>query len=134
MTYTFEKFIREGTKLRHYNFPVVHLFSKGCFHLNPAATALLGKPEYIVYLFDPEARVVGMRPAQDDERDAYRVHYPTKGGASRVYARQFCYRYNIDSDSGVQYFKAELQGDTLIFRLCDEIQSMRSAIKKRREK
>ena len=99
VNYNFKEFVNKGRQAQAKK-PRVGLTRQGIFTLNAAALALLGKPEYIVYLFDPEARVIGLRPASANEAGAYKVTTTMRNRGRYPYyticAVAFCNRYNIE--------------------------------------
>lgn len=61
--------------------------------LNAAAYAALGRPARVVLLCDPQARIIGLRPAPADDAAAFRVS--GGGGGRTVAAARFTRHYGI---------------------------------------
>lgn len=65
--------------------PHVTIRKRGILGLNPAAYTALGSPLAVEYLFDPERRVMGIRPATHP--DSYTVK--KAGNSYQCHARAF---------------------------------------------
>lgn len=74
--FNFKQFDKAGARLT--KTPELTVQSKGTMGLNAAAYALMGEPEAIEFLFDPEANVIGLRPVAADDNHAYPIR--TVGG------------------------------------------------------
>jgi hypothetical protein len=53
--------------------PRIRLLSEGDLSLNDAAYQMLGAPEAVVFLVDPERHAIGLRPATRSDANAYPI-------------------------------------------------------------
>ena len=111
--YNFEQFTTRHVSV---STPRVTLRKDATFALNPLALDLLGQPDYIVYLFDPDTRVVGFRPAAAKQPGAYRVKKEGKYRSCPIAAKSFCYHYSIDY-SERRHFTPEMHDGVLVIKL-----------------
>ena len=86
----------EGKRRQAAHEPLVTLQARGSFSFNEAAYDAMGRPKRLLLLFDPDQRIVGFQPTEEDVPYAYPVHkqpngrtFQTGGGAA------FCHHYEI---------------------------------------
>jgi hypothetical protein len=97
--------------------PMVTIQKQGSFSLNKAAHDLMGSPETVELLFDPEERLVGFRPVPATNPRAYPVRPQGKNAATFMIAgRAFAKHYELDTDIARRY-SVEKQDDILVIDL-----------------
>lgn len=79
--FKFKQFDKSGARL--VKTPELTIQGKGTMGLNAAAYNLMGAPEAIEFLYDPDAKVIGLRPVPPDDNHAYPVR-PVGGKNSRA--------------------------------------------------
>jgi hypothetical protein len=84
----------------------------GSLGLNQAALELLGAPDAVLLLFDPQERVIGLRPVARTEPNSYPVQKQPSGKGAVVAGRAFTQFYGIPADQARRYV-AQLYGDVL---------------------
>ena len=78
--------------------PIVSIHAKGVIALNGAALDRMGQPEAVELLFNPERRVIALRPTTPS-RTAVPVRFPNKGSRSAVVsAKSFLDRYGVNTE------------------------------------
>lgn len=80
--------------------PTVTIQSRGLFSLNRSAYALIGNPEAVEFLWDPERRVVGLRPSPVESPNAYPArpqNSKAETGPILIAGSAFTKFYNIDT-------------------------------------
>ena len=93
----FEVFVR--TELRGQGpDPQVTITARSVMALNLAAYEALGSPSAVEYLFDRELNMIGIRPADPNASNAYRVK--KSGHTYRASALAFTTHYSIDTPEG----------------------------------
>lgn len=78
--------------------PYVTIQKKGIIAFNHAAYAALGEPKAVIFLFDPENRVVGFRAADPAQEHAYGVRSNTKGTSHLASGTLFTRHYAIPTE------------------------------------
>lgn len=74
--------------------PSATLQRHGTLTLNQAAIDLLGAPKFVDLLYDPDARIIGVRPT--DNPESFVIYY-SKPHTARLWAcRGLCAKYGID--------------------------------------
>jgi hypothetical protein len=100
--------------------PFVTVQKRGTLSFNAAAHALLGSPEYLELLFDPENQIIGFRAATDTVQHAYPIRpvNANKSGTGTyvVSGRSFTHYYKIDTETA-RRFNVHLDGDILCLDL-----------------
>ena len=66
--FNFERFDKRGARL--VKTPELTIQAKGTMSMNAAALNLIGDPEAIEFLYDPDAKVIGIRPAIHEDSHA----------------------------------------------------------------
>lgn len=67
--FNFQRFDKVGTRL--VKVPELTIQSKGTMSMNAAAHHLMGEPEAVEFLYDPEANVIGLNPVPREDPHAY---------------------------------------------------------------
>jgi len=112
----FETFTRQRRQDRQ---PYITIQKKGVFSLNKASHDALGNPESVELLYDPEARLVGLRRVDSHVEHAYQVRAPVENHATwLISGGAFVAYYEIDTSTSVRR-AARLDGDLLIIDLND---------------
>jgi len=97
--------------------PMVTIQKGGAFSLNRAAYDLMGSPETVELLFDPEDRLIGFRPVSSTSPQAYPIRPQGKNAATFMIAgRAFGKHYGLNTDVARRY-STELQDDILVLDL-----------------
>ena len=93
----FEVFDKRMTPLA--KAPAVTIQKRGVISLNGAAHELIGSPDTVELLFDPDRQVMALRPADDTSPHAYGVRAGSKKGPGQamVSATAFTQHYGIDT-------------------------------------
>jgi hypothetical protein len=97
----------------------VTIQKKGVLGLNAASHELLGKPETVELLFNPEEQVIGIRQADGQAPHTYRILAKSDGSALTISARAFLKFYDVALERSVRY-PAELVEGILIIDLRQE--------------
>lgn len=94
--------------------PTLTVGTSGTIHLNKAAVGLIGGPQLIELLCDPQAQIIGLRPAPDSP-DSYALNTTRDGGGAQVNAQRFLDHYSVGGDYrlGAKRYPAYLDGDIL---------------------
>ncbi len=112
----FETFTRQR---RHGRQPFVTLQKKGVISLNRAAFEALDNPESVELLYDPDARLVGLRKIDSSIEHSYHVRAPVENHATwLISGAAFVGYYEIDTSTSVRR-AARMDGDLLIIDLND---------------
>lgn len=112
----FETFTRQRRAGRQ---PFVTMQKKGVISLNGAAFEALGSPESVELLYDPDARLVGLRKVDSSVEHAYQVRAPVENHATYLISgAAFVSYYEIDNSESVRR-AARIEGDLLIIDLND---------------
>ena len=69
--FNFERFDKRGARL--VKTPELTIQAKGTMSMNAAALNLIGDPEAIEFLYDPDAKVIGIRPVIPEDSHAYPI-------------------------------------------------------------
>lgn len=92
--------------------PTMTVTVRGTFNLNEPAFELLGKPDAVVLLYDRTERIIGLRPAGQDEPNAYLVRPLGAGHTRTAVVREFCTWIGADLSEARRY-PLEMDGDGL---------------------
>jgi hypothetical protein len=101
----------------------------GIFSINRDAYELLGRPAAVEFVFDPQERVMGFRPATVDAPHAYAARKQRDSDSHLVSGRAFCRYANIPLDHSARY-RAELMGDVLAIDLNAPVSTTKPPAKK----
>lgn len=114
--------------------PMISIQKQGSFSLNRAAHKLMGEPETVELLFDPEEKLIGFREVAANSPRAYPVRPQGKNAATFMIAGQaFTKYYDIDTSTARRY-SVEMQDGILILDLKGEstvVTGPRAAMKSR---
>lgn len=98
----FEVFTRKNAKPARE--PTLTITVRGTLNLNAAAYELLGKPEAVTLLYARAERVIGLRPTDRGEQNAYLVRPLGKSGSSwQVSAKEFSVWIEADLGAARRY-------------------------------
>jgi hypothetical protein len=107
---TFEVFTGRGTAVT--KTPVVGILASGTLSVNAPAFELMGRPEAVELVYDPNERIVGMRPTSPEAPHAYRVRKEGHAASYSVAGKAFCDYYGIPMKPSRRY-PAQMYGDVL---------------------
>lgn len=96
--------------------PSVTIQKKGLFSLNRAAHAMIGSPEYVELLWDGQRRVIGLRPAEETNVNAYPARAQqakSDKGPILVAGTTFTQFYKIDTTESRRWVPTKEDGDIL---------------------
>jgi hypothetical protein len=96
--------------------PAVTVLKRGAISFNQAAYGALGEPQAVQLLFNPGARVIGLRPVDPDHPSAHVVRQQKQTRSFLVAAKGFLHHYGIPFDVSQRY-RGELRGNMLVFDL-----------------
>lgn len=114
--FNFTKFDKRTTRL--VKRPELTIQAKGTMSLNAAAHHLLGAPEAIELLYDEDSKVIGLRPVNAEDPDAYALRAIGAGGTYVLSGRAFLQYFGIDFGTPVRR-EVTMAGDVLIVDLKD---------------
>jgi hypothetical protein len=114
--------------------PMISIQKQGSFSLNRAAYKLLGEPEHVELLYDPEEKLIGFREVSDNSPRAYPVRPQGESAATLMIAGQaFTKYYGIDTSLARRY-SVEMVDNILVLDLKGEstvVTGPRAAVKSR---
>lgn len=111
----FETFTRRMVPLA--NDPTVTIQRRGTLSLNKSAQAALGDPDAVELLFDPEEKIIGLRPIDPRAPHAYPVRAQKQDfGPYLIAGMAFTKYYSIDTEASVRRI-AYMDGDVLCIDL-----------------
>jgi hypothetical protein len=97
--------------------PMVTIQSGGSFSLNKAAEQLVGSPEAVELLYDPDERLIGFRPVDPSSPRAFPVRPQGKNATTYMIAgRAFSKHYELETERARRY-AVTMQGDVLVLDL-----------------
>ena len=82
--------------------PSVTVQKRGIVSINGPAHALINRAQVVELLFDPDRRVMAMRPSEPSAR-TYELRQPTKSGQTIVSATAFTQAYDVDTSVSRRY-------------------------------
>lgn len=94
--------------------PIATLQRKGLLSLNQAAILALSEPEALELLYDPKARVVGLKPMPISENKAYPVRQQRGTHSYMVSLTRLCNYYGIDTSTALRYAPTMMDGVLVI--------------------
>lgn len=106
----FEVFTRRSSPIRKE--PLVTIQRKGMFSMNQAAFEALGSPEAVELLYDPEEKIIGLRPIDPEAAHAYPVRTMGNGSSRLVAGTAFATFHGIDTSVARRY-NAAMYGNVL---------------------
>ena len=92
--------------------PLVTVQKRGLFSMNQAALELLGRPQALELLFDPDERIIGFRGVDKDKRYAVPVSKQARRNSYLVGGQAFTKHFGIDTNVSRKY-EAEMVDDVL---------------------
>lgn len=103
--------------------PTVTIQKRGLLSLNRAAHALIGKPEYVQLLWDPDRRVIGVRATDGNDPNAYpaRPQSQKDKGPVLVAGSMFTRYYDIPTEQSRRWI-VNAEDDILMIDLNKESQ------------
>jgi len=119
----FEVFPKRSGSRRFEGPWVTHLAS-GDFSINREAYAMLGRPDRLFVLYDPDTSRVAFRAASKSDDGSYPVR--RRSGYIGVAGSGMCRHYGIPRGEAVRYPAVLLAGDLVIDLLGDSIRVGRS--------
>lgn len=92
--------------------PSVTIQKRGLLSLNRAAYALIGSPNAVELLWDPDQRVIGIRPSDEANPNAYPARPQSKAGKGPILVAgsMFTQYYEIDTAQSLRYVPVEQGG------------------------
>lgn len=96
--------------------PFVTIQRKGIFSMNRAAYALMGEPEAVTLMFDPEEQLVGFKPTLISSPRAFPVRVQQNGNTFVVGGHAFTKHYGLDTTIARRY-GAENRDNILVLDL-----------------
>lgn len=103
----FELFDKRSAPMR--GTPSVTVQRKGILSINAAAHQLIDKAQVVDLLFDPERRVMALRPA-DASPHSYELRKPSKSGQTLLSATAFMQAYEVDTSVSRRFEPFEENG------------------------
>ena len=100
--------------------------AKGMFTFNRKTYEELGRPRAVVILTEEENSVIGLRPADPDQHNAYTVSVSTRGRGFRVACKRFFREFNIKLDCTKRLPTARIENGVLILELKYAVPATRS--------
>lgn len=82
---------------------LVTIQRRGTFGFNAAARAAIGDPEAVELLYDPEARLIGFRPADPALPHSYALRKQGGSNSWIVAGQAFTVRFGIPTGTALKY-------------------------------
>jgi hypothetical protein len=101
--------------------PFLTIQRKGVFSLNRAAFEVMGSPEAVELLYDPEAQLIGLRKVDPNAPHAYMVRGPGGRGGENTFlisGTAFTNYYEIDTSTTTRR-AVRMMDDMLVVDLTD---------------
>src|SRR5215217_7638175 len=95
----------------------VSLNARGDIAINAAAWEKLGRPWFVVLLFDPERRMIGVKPAKPGTQNAFPVRHRRGSRARVVRARRLIKQFGIEITQTLRFREPHLAGGIWILDL-----------------
>lgn len=84
--------------------PMVSITASGMLSINAAATEQwLSKAKAVQLLFDPEKRLVGIKPVSPDTANGLKLRRPARAAGTQVSAQGFLDHYKIKADKAKRF-------------------------------
>ncbi len=96
--------------------PFVTLQRRGLISLNKTAYLAMGSPEAVTLLYNPEKRLIALRPADVKSPRAYPVRPQSSGGTYLVAGSAFTQHHGIDTQVARRY-GASVNGNIVVVDL-----------------
>ncbi len=100
----------------HRNEPRITLSPRGAIFLNTLAWSALGNAKHVELLYDPELKLIGLKPTDPAKRNAFRL-MPHGKNHKRIPAAPFCRHFGIKIRRTVLFQLPDLRDRTLILDL-----------------
>ena len=85
---------------------------RNTFYLNGKAFEALGSPGAVEMMFEGNERIIGLRPVDPGQRNAFRLRQHGKtGNYKRIPASAFCRHIRLDTRSTVLFDEPEIDND-----------------------
>lgn len=85
---------------------------RNTFYLNGKAFEALGSPDAVEMMFEGNERIIGMRPVDPAQRNAFRLRKHGKtGNYKRIPASAFCRHIRLDTRTTVLFDQPEINND-----------------------
>lgn len=93
--------------------PSATIQRRGLMSLNRSAWALIESPNYVELLWDPERRIIGLRPAEETNPNAYPVRPQsanTKNGPVLIAGSLFTQWVGLDTSEAKRWVPTVIEG------------------------
>jgi hypothetical protein len=114
--------------------PMATIQKRGLFSINKAAYDLLGAPEAVELLYDPEEKLIGFRPVAPTSPRAFPVRSQGANASTFMIAgRAFAQHYGLNTETARRY-AVEMRDDILVIDLKSDsvdVTGPRAAMKSR---
>jgi hypothetical protein len=115
----FEEFDRRGVPVGAK--PFVTVQKKGTLSLNRAAFEALGSPKMVVLLYNPERKIIALRPSDEDNPRAYPVRRLGERGNTYIVAgTAFTAHYEIPTEPARRFQATKADGNILLIDLTSD--------------
>lgn len=97
--------------------PSVTIQKRGLISMNRSAHALIGSPDAVELLYDPERKLIGLRPSVETDPNAYPARpqsAKTGKGPILVAGTKFTQFYGIDTTQSLRYVPTAEDGMLII--------------------
>lgn len=102
--YRFRVFDGPGTTSRDQQEPNVRIQKSGELHINDAAMELIGSPQWVELLYDPQNKVIGLRPADAKNPRAFPRRRDKSRPRIHIFAgRSLTVAHGIDTSTAWRY-------------------------------
>ncbi len=95
----------------------VSLSVRGVITLNQLAYEELGSPQAVELLFDPEEKLIGLRPVEKSVRHGYRVRKQGKNNSYLIGAKAFCNFNSIEHSETKAFNEVAMDDDVMVLNL-----------------
>lgn len=109
--------------------PTVTIQKRGLMSLNRAAHALIGSPEHVELLYDADRRMVGLRPTEASNPNAYPARPQNSSketGPILVAGTMFTRYYDIPTDVSRRWTGVRVEDGVLVVPLDEPSQAVTS--------
>jgi hypothetical protein len=116
-SFDFQIYQRETNRGPANPVPTVRVQANNIMFINAAAAQLIGDPDRVLLLFDPDARVVGIQGTTEDDPNGFVVTRKSKQGGT-VGVQRFCEAHRIRRGES---YEAWLQEGLLMFEVGEPV-------------
>ena len=92
----------------------ISLDRRGVFNVNHVAVRKLEKPEAVTLLFDIHKRVIGIKPAEPWQPNAFPLRVKNKMKTRCINARSFCKHFDINVHRTIEFNNAKVGEDGIL--------------------